>query len=300
MKRKLFVNMMLAMGLLPTHAITEQKKNVKDTLQVYQINGEQVSNFDGSQLAHHFVINYQIKVEASSSQGKPTQQIHQIETATDKSPLLILDGKIIPSSMISNLDKENIKSINVIKGDKEQAKLFSSYFGNQAVAKKNEYQGIVLVTSKDKEKSLAAYKKEIIKKQKSNDYSHLPQSYVIDGNKVPHFDGKQLENKNIKEYTISIDTLADSQPSLIATHHITLDKSIKIRGTGKVSSPQETTSKAKQKYILNGKPITQTDMEQIAPSSIKDITVIKAGSKAAIQYTPSGDNTYDYIIITTK
>ena len=52
-------------------------------------------------------------------------------------------------------------------------------------------------------------------------------------------------------------------------------------------------------YVLDGKVITRSEMKKISPNTIKDMTVLKKGSKAALEYGPDGA-TYNIILINTK
>lgn len=302
MKKVLFISLALLMNQLTATASKPEAMSPLDTLQVYTINGETISDFDGSQLAHKHITNYQMNVSPVSANGKEVIQTHDIKTPTDPSPLIILDGKVIPTigNMILNkLDPSNIKSIDVIKDNNKQEELFRKYLGKYDEETRKKYQGIIIITSINKEKNANACQQLSKLKSQLTKTATLPQSYIIDGKKVKNFDGSQLKGKNIEDYKINIDTIAHTKNSLVTTHHITIDKSIHIRGTKQVQSSLKK-QKAEPKYILNGRPSSKEEISKLSPTVIKGMTVLKAGSKAAEQYSSEHDDAHDYILITTK
>jgi len=302
MKKVLFISLALLMNQLTATASKPETMSPLDTLQVYTINGETISNFDGSQLAHKHITNYQMNVSPVSANGKEVIQTHDIKTSADPSPLIILDGKVIPTigNMILNkLDPSNIKSIDVIKDNNKQEELFKKYLGKYDEENRKKYQGIIIITSINKEKNANACQQLSKFKSQLAKSATLPQSYIIDGKKVKNFDGSQLKGKNIEDYKINIDTIDHTKNSLVTTHHITIDKSIHIRGTKQVQSSLKK-QKAEPKYILNGRPSSKEEISKLSPTDIKGMTVLKAGSKAAEQYSSGHDDAHDYILITTK
>lgn len=303
MKKVLFICLALLTSSLIATASNQAAMSPLDTLQVYTINGEQVNNFDGSQLAHKFISNYQLKTTPSSANGKEVIQTHDIKTPTSASPLVILDDAVISTvgnTILNKLDPANIKGIEVIKDDKKQEALFKKYLGKYDEETRKKYQGIIIITSIDKEKSENVCKQLSQSEPQTANFSILPQSYIIDGNKIQHFDGSQLEGKNIGDYKISIDTIATPKNTLIATHQITIDKNIHIRGSQSTKVSTEKKSKPERKYIINGKLSSKEEVNKLDPSSIKGMTILKAGSKGISQYSSDPNDPNDYIVITTK
>lgn len=303
MKKVLFICLALLMSSLITTASNQATMPPLDTLQVYTINGEQVTNFDGSQLAHKFISNYKMNTSLSSKNRKEVIQNHEIKIPTSPSPLVILDDAVISTvgnTILNKLDPTNIKGIEVIKDEKKQEALFKKYLGKYDEETRKKYQGVIIITSVDKEKSKNICKQPSMPKPQTTKISTLPQSYIIDGNKIQHFDGSQLEGKNIEDYKISIDTIATPKNTLIATHQITIDKNIHIRGSQNTKVSTEKKNKPEHKYIIDGKPSSKEEVSKLNPSSIKGMTILKAGSKEISQYSSDPNDADDYIVITTR
>lgn len=303
MKKVLFICLALLMSSLIATASNQATMSPLDTLQAYIINGEQVTNFDGSQLAHKFISNYQMKTSLSSQKGKEVIQTHDIKTPTSTSPLVILDDAVISTvgnTILNKLDPANIKGIEVIKDEKKQEALFKKYLGKYDEGTRKKYQGIIIITSIDKEKNKNVCKQLSQPEPQTGKISTLPQSYIIDGNKIQHFDGSQLEGKYIGDYKISIDTIATPKNALIATHQITIDNNIHIRGNQNTKIFTEKKNKPEHKYIIDGKPSSKEEVNKLNPSSIKGMTILKAGSKEISQYSSDPNDSNDYIVITTK
>lgn len=303
MKKVLFISLALLMSSLTAIASKQETRSPLDTLQVYTINGETINNFDGSQLIHKSISNYQLNTSSANAKGKYIIQTHDIKTPTSPSPLVILDDKVIPTignKILNKLNPSNIKGIEVIKDEKKQEELFKKHLGKYDELTRKKYQGIIIITSINKEKNASACQQLQGFNSQITKIATLPQSYIIDGNKIQNFDGSQLKGKNIRDYKIKIDTIAHATNSLVATHHITIDKSIHIRGTKQAKDSIKTQTKAEPKYILNGKPSCKEEISKLSPTVIKEMTILKAGSKTSEKYSSEYDDTHDYILITTK
>lgn len=110
-------------------------------------------------------------------------------------------------------------------------------------------------------------------------------SYNIDGQHIKHFTGKELEGKTIKQYDI-LHAFVPEDNVVIETHMI------------KTTTPSKSRP-LEPHYILDGKEITKNELDNIKPSKIESISVLKAGSKAALEYGKDGD-IRSYIVIKLK
>lgn len=111
-------------------------------------------------------------------------------------------------------------------------------------------------------------------------------TYSIDGVTIKHFSGKELAGKTIKSYEIRHNA-APSDNNVTETHLITTT----TPPAKKASAPR---------YFLDGKEIGKEEMDKISPSDIKSIEVLKAGSKAALEYSKDGDQRGIVLIHTKK
>ncbi len=111
-------------------------------------------------------------------------------------------------------------------------------------------------------------------------------TYNIDGVHIKNFTGQELEGKTIKSYKILYATVpADNH--VLETHFI------------KTTTPPAKKS-LEPRYFLDGKEIGKTEMDKISPSKIESIEVLKAGSKAAQEYSKDGDQRGIVLIHTKK
>ena len=146
--------------------------------------------------------------------------------------------------------------------------------------------------------SLAAFAPSIAEEKFGNDISKvnsdLPTEksdttyrYHIDGQLIKHFTGKELEGKTIKQYDIQYAYQTEAH-QVIETHII------------KTTTPSNSKSKPLEPhYFVDGKEINKKELDKINPSKIESISVLKAGSKAALEYGKDGDER-GYIIIKLK
>ena len=104
--------------------------------------------------------------------------------------------------------------------------------------------------------------------------------YVIDDKTVEQFDGSQLEGKKIVSYRIS--TVSSSANDAIRVHII------RTKGS-KTDDPV---------YVIDGKPATKRQFENLIPANIKSITIVKNGSVKEVRQYPGWEN--GVILVETK
>ena len=115
--------------VLGASAITSQA----DTVNVYMINGEKVTDFDGSQIVGKTISNYRIGVATNNATGE-VSKVHIIETeehvssfvvngnyAIGKDVLYVVDGVKTSSLDFIKIKQENIGSITVCKAGSKEA-----------------------------------------------------------------------------------------------------------------------------------------------------------------------------------
>ena len=116
----------LALG---TSAMTSQA----DTVNVYMINGEKITNFDGSQIVGKTVSDYRIGVATNNATGE-VSKVHIIKTEDPASPLTgngglvmgmdviyVVDGVKTSSLDFIKIKQENIGSMTVCKAGSKEA-----------------------------------------------------------------------------------------------------------------------------------------------------------------------------------
>ena len=105
--------------------------------------------------------------------------------------------------------------------------------------------------------------------------------YVIDNISVEQFDGSQLEGKKIVSYRIS--TVGSTPEDAIRIHD--------IRTKGAVKSTEPV-------YVIDGKPVSKRKFENLNPTAIQSITIIKNGSLPEVRQYPGWEN--GVILVTSK
>ncbi len=110
-------------------------------------------------------------------------------------------------------------------------------------------------------------------------------SYNIDGQHIKRFTGKELEGKTIKQYDI-LHAYVPADNVVIETHMI------------KTTTPPRLHQQDPH-YIIDGKEISKKELDNISPSRIESISVLKPGSKAAQQYGKDGDQR-GFVVIKLK
>ena len=97
--------------------------------------------------------------------------------------------------------------------------------------------------------------------------------YVIDSQTIEEFDGSQLEGKKIVSYRIT--TVRSSATDAIRIHNI------RTKGDAPTNEPV---------YVLDGKQVTKKQIEKLAPSRIKSMTVVKNGKLKEVRQYPGWEN----------
>lgn len=111
--------------------------------------------------------------------------------------------------------------------------------------------------------------------------------YSIDGKRIPNFTGKELIGKTIKNYQVNTNVLPAPKNDVIEIHIIT---------TTTPPAP-----KPEPHYLIKGREqeLSKEELNKISPNKIKDIVVLKEGSKAILGSGLKEDGR-DYIIVTLK
>ena len=119
--------------------------------------------------------------------------------------------------------------------------------------------------------------------------------YFINGQRVEKFDGSQLVGKKIESY--GIDTIISPY-----THEPVRVHSIVTEGANlpepSYSIRVVNTSKTDPAFVVDGKQVTKTDFENLNPSEIKSMTVIKNGSQEEVKKYDGWEN--GVILVETK
>lgn len=140
-------------GLLQAEAIAA----VPDTLNLYVIDKQMVSQFDGSQLVGKKIVAYRITTGTltAGSSGKDIVRIHDIQTeaastssmhvlvAQAADPAYVIDGKQVTKDEFERLKPSGIHSITVVKkGSREDVKKYAGW-----------ENGVILVTTRKDDSS---------------------------------------------------------------------------------------------------------------------------------------------------
>lgn len=147
--------------------------------------------------------------------------------------------------------------------------------------------------------------------------------YLINGEKVEKFDGSQLVGKTVSDYkTTVMQSTVNGKTTITKVHTIRTDgkqaktvstsmttvsngtagnATITIVGSDADSRASVSMSGVKEDNVevfINGKKKSKAAMAKLKPGDILSMTVLKAGSKAAVEKTKSKDR--DVIVITLK
>ena len=111
--------------------------------------------------------------------------------------------------------------------------------------------------------------------------------YSIDGERIPHFTGKELIGKTIKNYHVNTNVLPAPKRDVIEIHIIT---------TTPPPAP-----KPDPHYLIKGREqeLTKEEFNKITPSKIRAIEILKEGTKAILERGLKEDGRR-YIIVTLK
>lgn len=162
--------------------------------------------------------------------------------------------------------------------------------------------------------------------------------YIVDGKVVKHFDGSALAGKTIKDYNVKVvknkktkkydevHTITTKKINRI-TEPVVLDtvfwkndlkadsirqrfKYLKEKSAAMKEAAKEMKKNAEEirvmmkdyipkvVYVVGDKVVSESDIRKVTPHAIKSITIYKAGSKEAKEYT--GDDKSSVVMVKTK
>ena len=162
--------------------------------------------------------------------------------------------------------------------------------------------------------------------------------YIVDGKVVKHFDGYALTGKTIKDYNVKVvknkktkkydevHTITTKKINRI-TEPVVLDtvfwkndpkadsirqgfKYLKEKSAAMKEAAKEMKKNAEEirvmmkdyipkvVYVVGDKVVSESDIRKVNPHAIKSITIYKAGSKEAKEYT--GDDKSSVVMVKTK
>jgi uncharacterized protein (DUF885 family) len=162
--------------------------------------------------------------------------------------------------------------------------------------------------------------------------------YIVDGKVVKHFDGSALAGKTIKDYNVKVvknkktkkydevHTITTKKINRI-TEPVVLDtvfwkndlkadsirqgfKYLKEKSAAMKEAAKEMKKNAEEirvmmkdyipkvVYVVGNKVVSESDIRKVNPHAIKSITIYKAGSKEAKEYT--GDDKSSVVMVKTK
>lgn len=162
--------------------------------------------------------------------------------------------------------------------------------------------------------------------------------YIVDGKVVKHFDGSALAGKTIKDYNVKVvknkktkkydevHTITTKKINRI-TEPVVLDtvfwkndlkadsirrgfKYLKEKSSAMKEAAKEMKKNAEEirvmmkdyipkvVYVVGDKVVSESDIRKVNPHAIKSITIYKAGSKEAKEYT--GDDKSSVVMVKTK
>ena len=113
--------------------------------------------------------------------------------------------------------------------------------------------------------------------------------YIIDNQQVAQFDGSQLVGKKVDRYRI---TTLVSDGNVIRIHDI------QTEGAGNLSIRVVSAQPADPAYVIDGKQVSKEVFEQLKPSRIHSVEVVKSGSREDVKKYAGWEN--GVILVTTK
>ncbi len=118
--------------------------------------------------------------------------------------------------------------------------------------------------------------------------------YVIDKQMVSQFDGSQLVGKKIVAYRITTGTLTagSSGKDIVRIHDI------QTEGAGNLSIRVASARLADPAYVIDGKQVSKEVFEQLKPSRIHSVEVVKNVSREDVKKYAGWEN--GVILVTTK
>lgn len=111
------------------------------------------------------------------------------------------------------------------------------------------------------------------------------QVYVVDGEKQARFSGAELVGKTVRAYRIAY---ASRDGRTYAIHLISTT-------AGKASAAKE-----KVVYMLNGKEVTQRELDRLSSDALDHMEVVRAGSEAAVGKFGERGLDHTFVLVETK
>ncbi len=161
---------------LSSSAMTSQA----DTVNVYMINGEKVTNFDGSQLCGKTVSDYRIGVATNNATGE-VSKVHIIKTEEHVSPLKVNGVQVMGQDVIYVVDGVKTSSLDFIKIKQEN-------IGSMTVCKAGSKEAMEWTDDENVNVIKFETKKENI--------------YIIDGKEVSSDEFSKLKPKDLSAIEI--------------------------------------------------------------------------------------------------
>ena len=163
----------LALG---SSAMTSQA----DTVNVYMINGEKVTNFDGSQLCGKTVSDYRIGVATNNATGE-VSKVHIIKTEEHVSPLKVNGVQVMGQDVIYVVDGVKTSSLDFIK-------IIQEIIGSMTVCKAGSEEAMEWTDDENVNVIKFETKKENI--------------YIIDGKQVSSDEFSKFKSNDISSMKI--------------------------------------------------------------------------------------------------
>lgn len=180
--------------------------------------------------------------------------------------LVVVDGKAIENDGLNAIAPDHIESLSIIK----DASAIATY-GDKA---KN---GVIIVTTK----------KSTAQKEESTGNEPL---FIIDGKPSENAKLNSIAPNNIESLSIIRDATG------VVTYGSKAKNGVIVITTKKAITPNEGNSNNEPLYIIDGKEVSIVDIKSVAPSIVKNVTVLKDASSIAT-YGDKGKN--GVILITT-
>lgn len=124
--------------------------------------------------------------------------------------------------------------------------------------------------------------------------------YTINGQPVDNFDGSQLVGKMVTSYDITLINHPVKGPVRIHEIHLNGYQAPSAQGELIYIRPDGSmqTNPFELVYVIDGKKVTKKDFENLKPSEVKSITVIKNGSQEDVKQYEGWEN--GVILVDTK
>jgi len=271
---------------------------------VYEIDGQTVENFDGSQLAGKTITNYIIKelpsAETTIHKITTTDNMNQEGETTSATggrisgqvvdekgqPVIGAIVKIADTKRVKVTDQNGQFSFDWVN----KGKLIVSYVGFDPKEVEFHEGDKLSITLKENDNC-----KDVIVIGQA-DYEENPET------KSTKLDIEPMIIVDGEEYTGGLDNIKPEQIKNIDVFKAGSKAAIEMYGEkGKngvimIYTKEQIDSTV---YIINGQRTTKAEFDKLSPDNIKEITILKKGSEAATKLYPEAKN-HDIIILTTK